>query len=641
MFNHYVVVATQEKEIEYMPKMTRSDFDYLRKKIYADKSYHEEQFLRRINPDMIDKYYESDPTAAWEETTPQYAPDRMTLNKLYPATMTFLGQVTPRNPKFVCTTTDDKRELDTKITEGALNHYFKEMKAVRKDTLAILASWFYGFGVTKQGWRVERGTDPAKIDETEPPEGSIVGKIAGIFTGSPKVEEKDDNDYILSEGPFLDYVSCKDVYFDKDASIFDIKYFTQHVKKNLQELQESGIYTLDEDFYRRFRKGKDLREVKMDLYEQWNWQKDGMYVFVMADGYDEPLRYDKIPYASEGFPFKTLRFNLQPDKTYMMPSMKIAQRQQKLYDYILTLQKETIEKFQDVTIWDSEAFDAQDRERIKKNEIGTNVFTKQGKQPMATCYKPQSTVIPKDLFAIQNLMDQNMREIFSVVGAVGGQNFDTATQEKIGAMGNQIRSMGFAMNVRDFIYEQGMKLKQDLKQFGTMTGTVKISGVNIKDPSNGQYLQDQIVEFGTINSPKMLKDIIPQDIDMDVDLSEGLNQDKAIIRKQMMEFVSTVIMPLKPLLDAEGTKFNATEFAKKIAGNFEVLGNIDQYFEKSNMPLAPMAGMQIPPQVPAIGQAGIPTVSPVPAGPAPSPNVVNGPTPESILQGIVQQGRRI
>jgi hypothetical protein len=68
-----------------------------------------------------------------------------------------------------------------------------------------------------------------------------------------------------------------------------------------------------------------------------------------------------------------------------------------------------------------------------------------------------------------------------------------------------------------------------------MPAMFKVSGLNIKDPQTGQYTREQIIEFGTENSPQLLKDIIPQDLDMDVDVGEGMSQDKSVVRKQMMQ----------------------------------------------------------------------------------------------------------
>lgn len=604
-----------------MAKMTRADFTYLKEKIWADKDYHEKNFLEKIQPDVINSYFEGDPENEYLHDK-QRQIGRMTLNKIFPATSTLLVQLLPANPKYLCTPRgsielipNEQLELDCKITAGGMNYYTEQMNTLFENQYAILSAWLYGYGVTKQGWRTKfKKPDKATVNGSEQ---SVYGKIKGFFTQS-NAEEDETPEYIDEEGPFLNYVSSKDIYLDKSKPFGKGLYFTQRLVRCLYDIRESGLYNLDDDFYNRFKRGKDEREVELTLYEQWHYMKDGLYVFVMCDGYDKPLRYDKSPYAGEGFPYKVLNFVTEPDVLYPVSHMKVAQRQQRLTDYILTLQKEYIEKHKDLTIFDTDAFAPDDKIKIQKNEIGTNIFTKNGKGPMGAAYSVQGNAIPKDLFNIQGLLSQNISEILTVTGArVGSAEMETATQEKIADYGNQLRSMGLQDKVKDFLLAQGKKLLQDMRQFATKPAIFKVSGLNLKD-AQGQMITEDWVEVGTERSPRTLREIIPKDLTVELDVTEFARRDLAVIRKQTQEIMAIIMNPvIQQALAAEGKRFKVGTFIEDALKNYETISNVDKYFDE--LPPPPVMG-----PLPPAGMQG-------PAGPP-----AGGLTPEAIIQGANQ-----
>ena len=143
--------------------------------------------------------------------------------------------------------------------------------------------------------------------------------------------------------------------------------------------------------------------------------------------------------------------------------MKVAQRLQRVTDYILTLQKQNIEKYKNIDIFDGNAFDEDDRNKIKRNEIGLNVFTKNGKPAAAAGVHMGGNTIPTELFNVQDILRNNIREILTVVGARAGVgDSETATEEKIADYGNQLRAAGMVSAIRDFVIAQGKKLLQDM-----------------------------------------------------------------------------------------------------------------------------------------------------------------------------------
>ena len=101
---------------------------------------------------------------------------------------------------------------------------------------------------------------------------------------------------------------------------------------------------------------------------------------------------------------------------------------------------------------------------------------------------------------------------------------------------------------------------------------------------------EEWVEFATDRSPETLRDIIPSDLDISLNVSNTLSRDLPMMRKQLQEFVQGVVAPLIPILAQEGKKFSAYKFVKKMAENFEGIDSADEFFESMPMPQAPQQG---------------------------------------------------
>jgi hypothetical protein len=588
-----------------MPNLTKGEFDYLKNKIFDDKDFHEKEFLQRIDPDIIDAYFEGDPDSEYKQATPTV--NRLTQNRLFPVTATLLTTFYPSNLKFICTPKAGGDELDAKISASAMNYYWKQMQAEQENQLAIMSAWMYGFGAVKQGWRTAfKKTEEVKVGgEKEGLFESIKKNTSRLLGRTPAVEEVETPEYIESEGPFLNFVNSKKLFLDKNEPFGRGKCVTEHIPKNLYDLRTQGLYPLSQDFISKFKRGgKDEKEINIDLYEHWYWLQGSLYLFVYVDGWHQPLRFEKVINQSEGFPYRFLGMNIQVNRTYPISHMKVAQRQQRFSDYIMTLQKEAIEKFKDITVWNGSAFDAKEKDAIRANKIGTNVFTDKGIPPSSVSATINSVGVPKELFAVNDKLDMNIKEILSVVGArqSGESEFETASQEKIADYGNQLRSLGLEEQIHKFLINQARKLHQDLKQFATMPVLLEVSGLNIKDPQTQMMITQKAIQF----QPGELRNRIPAELDIDIDVSESMRRDLPVIRKQMMEYVTQVIMPLMPAIVQQGKTFDAVKFVTDMGKNFETLSNPEQYFvDLPSQPMMPPVGPGMPPGGPNL-PPGIP-----------------------------------
>ncbi len=572
-----------------MGDLSRKDFKYYKNKLKDDIAFHETQFLNRINPDKIDDYFEGDPDKDEQrDLSGDVIIDRISINSIFPATSTLTAQFYPRNPKFIGIPKRRQDKLASKVSAAAMNYYYEQMYALRENQKVINAAWMYGIGISKQGWRTvfNKSSEP-KLTNTQK-----VGGLLKRFSG-PGMEEEKSRLYIESDGPFLEFVNPKNFYLDKDNPLGKSRVMHQHVPKSLFDIRNEGLYDVGDDFVAKFKTSKDQREVVLDLYESWWWLKDGLYVLVTVEGWDKPLRWDKSPYAAEGFPYRVLHLTDQVNRIYPISHMKVAQRLQRLSDYIMTLNKKHIETHKNIAVFDGDAFDADDNAKIKKNEIGLNLFTKNGRPASSAGVHIGGNTIPQEMFAVNDILRSNIKEILTVIGArqSGESELNTATQEKIADFGNQLRAATMQSQIKDFLVRQGRKLLQDLKQFATAPAIFKVTGLDLINPDTGVPVTEEWIEFATDRNPEQLKEIIPAEMDIGITVAETPSINKRTPMEEAREFVEGVVIPLQPLLVQEGKKFNAFNYIKKVAEGFQTISDADEFFD--DIPIgAPQPNLQ-------------------------------------------------
>ena len=579
--------------------VSKTDFDHFKYELEKDKSYKEEQYDERIDPDLILSYYEG--SRKVKPDSNEYSDnelERISLNKIFPSTQTLISTLYPANPSFTCKgKRQGQDEYSALIAGGALNYYFKEMNALYENQLAILNAWLFGFGCIKQGWRtVFKRPEPTKIDTDSNNKGLLDNALQFMGIGQEpdsNIEEQNPEEFVYSSEPFLYCVPNKDIIFDRTQPFNKGKRITQILRRNLYQVKSCGLYETDEDFIARFKNRKDDREVPLTLYEMYISHKNGNYLLVMCEGWDQPLRFQKYGYMAEGTPFQLLRLNIDPVTTYPVAHMKAAQRIHRELDYILSLQLMHIRKHRSIDLFHKDSLDTTAINALRNNEIGGYGFTK---QPPATVHSHiGSNTIPPDLFNMQQILMSNLQEILTITGArlTGESENDTATQEKIADYGNQLRSATMQDQVLDFIKRQGKKLLQDIKQFGEVEALIQITGMNLRDPQTGQLVTEKWVEFPAQQGLEtvQLKEAIQGEYDVDTDVTNIARRDIGLIRHQMEQMMALLTNPnIVQMLAMEGKKINVGELIKDTMKNFETIGNPEKYIE--DIPQQPM----LPPQ---------------------------------------------
>ena len=596
-----------------MAKMTRNDFTFYKDYGTQMHSFHEERFTDIINPALVLRYYEGcrsvDIPDIIEDDRSE--PDRIKLNKFFPSTNTLLAELYPINPKWIITdrrnTMHDK--LSAKVLEGSLDYYYQKINAKRENQKAILNAWFFGFGATKQGWH----TDIRPVSSPLPSYG-LGDKVKSFMTGK-KPEYPDIEYYIEEEGPFIRSISPCDLELDHKKSFDDPRIIKHRITRTLKEVIDCPLYkgATDQDFKNYFTKATDdTRKIEVTLNEMWIKQKDGIWVFTYMDNWAKPLRWQKWGSLQEGFPITLLRLNDEPQVTYPVSHFKVAQRNQREIDFVMSKWVENVSRFKSLMYVNLDKFGSnkqQAKNVLSQNPIGGILYGK-GSLTGGDMVNISNETLPRDAFGLLEVLQSNLQEILSITGAkqTGEADTETATEAKIAESGNILRTTGMRGYIKDFIIEQGKKMAQNLKQFANTPEIIKITGLDLMNPETGQLITDEWVSFGQFGEMS-LKEAIQGDFDFDIDFTEALPKDLPVIRKQMME-VGQLLMQAQPLLAQEGKKFEITEWVKDMLENFEAVATADKYITDVS-PQGQMSGVipqeQIPPAPGASLGGGLPT----------------------------------
>lgn len=569
-------------------EINKSDFKYLKGYEKDMRAAHEKDFIGRLEPERIQKYYESERLISQIEAS-ELGSDaqkvkRITLNKFFPATQTLLAVLYPRNPSFICTSKRGKQEdFSAKIAMGAMNYYFDELNSLEENQDAIINAWFFGYGIIKQGWRQTF----AYVDKNE---GSfledVVRKAQKVFTGEVNVEQEE---VVLEDGPFLESVSPLDLELDHKRPFGKGRFICQKIPRTLDDIINSSLYKgyISSDFINNFRTKDDDRLVELIVREMWSVDNRGLYyVTYFVDEWNEPLAHKKMGYLSEKFPYKLLRLQKQASKysmdkvcTYPMSHFKIAMKDQREIDYILTLWLRNIDKFRSQTYVNKQKV-KNSTEALEANEIGGIIY---GEGPAAAgdIVSIGSTPLKQEMVGLLDMLIMNMQEILTVTGARMGQtDMPTATQEQITESGNQVRTAGMQSAIRGFVIAQGKKLLQDLKQFATAPTLFKITGLDLRDPNTGQLITETWREFGTSENPQALKDAIQGEFDIEIDVHEEKPKNPEGVRAELTAIFNFLRDPMVlQALAQDNKRIRFAELIEDVLENSEVVNNPMQYIE--------------------------------------------------------------
>jgi len=418
----------------------------------------------------------------------------------------------------------------------------------KENQKVILDAWYTGFGACKLGYQTDfRYRDITEEDRANNPQ---------IPDGQEKMI-----DYIEYQGPWAKRIKSTDVFRDPKRPPGEDRIIWLHFDKTLDDLLESDIYEIDDDFRAKYSK-KDPREVEINFYEGWSRTRDGLFIIGLVEGFPDPIRYEKSSWLGDGFPIDFLDLAEINDEYYPPAYLQVAAQPQKQINYMATLQGAVIDKFRNQTGINVNALTENGKRQLKDNDLGGQVDFKEPPSPHVAPIT--SAPIPADLFNVMNIMQDSLQEILQVSGLRMGsaEESDTLGQDKIKEFGNQLGITGMQDKIKDFVTSQATKIKQLRQQYSTGPELVPIVGMNIINPVTGKPVNQEWLEFGTPGNPTTLRQTIAGDYGADVDIKSAQKPNEAV-QLQMYEKMLTLLPNYEAVLADGGWKLDMAEAIKK------------------------------------------------------------------------------
>lgn len=537
--------------------LSQGDVDYLKKHLTEARSFQEKEFKAKIDVELYKSYYCGDDYKKDNAIDQIYEEDEyINLNKIYPANNRVVPTLYYQNPKITFTARKNSTDFSAKILTAAVNYSYREMKIKKENQMAILDAWYAGFGCTKIGYQASFAYKQAK------PKG-MLGKLKDAVMGQQPDKEERIIDYIEYEGPFVNRINPVNVFRDPKQPSGKDRLLWIRYPKTLEDIITSDVYEYDNNFITRFR-GKDSREVELEIYEGWLLTRKGLFIIALCEGYRDPIRYEQSSWKGDNLPFSFISFAEINDMHYPVSPMKVTSKQQRHVNYLTTLQFNVINKFRNQTGINENALSEEGKLAIKTNAIGGIVGFK---TPVNGNIAPLvSAPIPADLFNVGQLMTENLQECLQVAGLRSGnsQNEPTLGQDQLKDFGNSLGTSGMQDKVREFVIDQATKLSQMIKQYATAPSLVPIVGMDLTDPQTGKLITQQWLEFGTAENPITLKQTVAGDYDCEVDIKSAQKPDDAAKLKLYNEMSANILQnPLIPQgLSEQHKKIDMAKFVQ-------------------------------------------------------------------------------
>src|SRR3990167_3567319 len=167
--------------------LTAGDFDHFRRKVQAMKKCHEDEFVKKIRPDLMRAMYRglmsSDiPTEGASENND---PELLAFSRIFQSTNTSLVSSYYQNPAPIVLAGRGSDANSAALMSAILKHYMKVNDAKRQNQEGVLNARFFGLGWKKIGYRTvflprvdepETRPDQSMIDKIRQAASSIFGK---------------------------------------------------------------------------------------------------------------------------------------------------------------------------------------------------------------------------------------------------------------------------------------------------------------------------------------------------------------------------------------------------------------------------------------------------------------------------------
>ncbi len=580
-----------------MPKLSLQDFEYYKGMVDADKAAHN-KMLKNHMPEQIMDAYEGkicERSGNEFQVTGNHIEDY-----LFIAANTVIPTLFYQVPRPIIRGMRDELKYSAAVIAGLVKVYARDDFKKEVQTCIIDAFLSYPFACMKIGYNSRTG-------KYSPTPSLMTGKTEG---GNDKSMEA-SQEYLKFEKPFVERQSPRYTYLDSSKPFGRDRRITFEYSRTLQELIDSNLYSLGDDFIKYFkaRNENDARKCDIKIIEHWCMKDGYAYKLTYTPDWHDELAWGKTPYKS--LPRELLCFNELGDRLYTTSHGYLAYEAQKELNYQNEIRREHIDKARRQHIVYKKGLSESGRKVLEANIIDGIV---EAEIPITAGVYQQisSNVMSQDVYAgIENIR-QYLKLILSTSGGKGGETESKfAYTEKQQAIGDYMRTSGLQDSVRDFAKNLIKKMVSNIVAFGDPQITIQITGKNVIDPVTGEVITGKEMQIGGPMGLKLQEEIkgdVDTDYVYDIDIMSAQRPDFAVIRAQLKEFIE-LMTALEPKLAMEGKKVEYAELAKDMANTFETLVDPEKYLSD----LTPEAM-----QAMAMGMGGGPAVG-GPATGAPAP----------------------
>jgi hypothetical protein len=533
--------------------LSQGDFAYWQKYGHADRNCHQEEFLQEANPDLMHALYRGYKSEEYKKCLKDPAKLRdhiVTYSKIFTACNTILPNLMYQMPRFLAVPEGETDPLNAATMTSALNHYHRVLKQKQENQQAVLNSWFFGLSWKKVGYYTP--SEPrVQSPETE---GAKVGQPADIPLQFQEVQSS-----FRDEGLFNSFESPMNVWIDHKGTLTNYKTITHALPRTLQDLYEYGMY--DPEMIQQMvaeyedRNGSrfDARDVKFNIRERMIEQRNGIWILVYADEFNKPLMYEKMTF--DKIPWYPLALTNEPNVRYPVAHMGVASRPQRWIDEIASRYVEMIGKTRSQHFINEDILaKGQSKEGFLKNLIGGIYW---GKRPAMNgdIVEIKSSQITPDIQTIIKMLDE---QVTGILGAdsqrvEGRSTNDTLGQDKLAAIGTEIRESGMLDKVRDWMIAQGECEIDVLKKHGGAELKLQMTSQDFHTQEAAQQTlggdKKRMLEFRTQNQPLPMSAFTQNDdYSLLINVYEAVKPDKKELAREYDEFMGTYSNPM--VLDA-------------------------------------------------------------------------------------------
>ena len=334
-----------------------------RSKIEQSKRWRREEKYDDLWTRMIDMYRGKQYRTESEE-------DRLLVNIAFATINVIAPGVSVNYPKITVNARKFEQAANAVVTESIVNYWWRHYDCQKEFRRAVKDMLIVGHGWVKTGYRfVEKDVEHETADE--------------MATTAP--ESIMESEMIITEDrPFVERISCFDVFVDPDATCMsDIRWIAQRVKRPLKEVQKDKRYNSSarseaapshyskwgmDDYHGdiRPRHSQNAEDSYVEIWEYYDINSGKMSVF--CDGGEKFLVNPvEIPF-SFGHPFVMLSNYDVPDHFYPMGELEAIEPLQQELNQTRTQMMNHRKRFSRKWLYKESAFDADGRSALESDE---------------------------------------------------------------------------------------------------------------------------------------------------------------------------------------------------------------------------------------------------------------------------------